>query len=239
MIIAGGCSFTDKDYQKFKMWPEVIGDMKNCEVINTAKTGDGNRAIFHKTLDAIQNNLDKVKHVYIMWTAFDRQDFLTQPIDWTTISISQNDWSYTFDKANKLYNRLLDRNFPNLKQIINTNLNYIFSMQSICESLNIKYTFCQAMPFLTGNQIRHFSNDHKTRSIITLSKQIIDHALTDKIKNFYGWPCISEIGGYNINDILDNEFGKKNWWVNIHMHDWHPDEKSNVFIASKLYDFSI
>ena len=68
-IIVGGCSWTEKDYPKsarpkpldFKMWGELIGEKLNCEVINVAKGGYGNKAIYHQTLKAIMNN--KVDHV--------------------------------------------------------------------------------------------------------------------------------------------------------------------------------
>jgi len=70
-IIVGGCSFTDKNYPSrakpkplhFKMWPEVIGELYDCEVINTARCGFGNMAIYHETLDAIIKNKDNIKHV--------------------------------------------------------------------------------------------------------------------------------------------------------------------------------
>lgn len=236
MIIVGGCSYTDKSYYDFKVWPTILGEIKKCEVINTAKAGHGNRAIFHNTLQAIQNNLNKVEHVYIMWTAFDRQDFLTQP-DWKTISVTTNDYDYTYEKANKLYNEFLSQDFPNLKQIINNNLNYIYAMQSICRDNFINYTFCQAMPLFTGNHIKHFSNDFKTQSKVVLSKEIINHVLTDKIKDFYGWPCVSEIGGFNIQDILNKEYGKKGWWISE--DDSHPSEKAHTHIASNLLAFTI
>ena len=63
-IIVGGCSFTDKNYPKFarpkpldfKMWPEHIGSMLNKEVINTARCGYGNQAIYHQKSNLILFN---------------------------------------------------------------------------------------------------------------------------------------------------------------------------------------
>ena len=53
-IIVGGCSFTDKNMPKravpnpmdFKMWPEILGEITNYEIINTARCGAGNKKIF-------------------------------------------------------------------------------------------------------------------------------------------------------------------------------------------------
>ena len=67
-IIVGGCSFTDKFYPftvkpvplHFKMWPELLSDKTNIEVINTAKCGIGNERIFHNVVSEIFNN-DNIK----------------------------------------------------------------------------------------------------------------------------------------------------------------------------------
>ena len=100
-IIVGGCSVTDKNYPKtarpnsldFKMWPEIIGDKLNCEVINTAKCGFGNQAIFHETLKAVWENIDDIEHVYVMWSEWARQDFLRKS------SGDNNKW-YEMEKIN-------------------------------------------------------------------------------------------------------------------------------------------
>ena len=97
-IIVGGCSFTDKNMPKnarpkpldFKMWPEYIAEWSKCKVINTAVQGYGNQAIYHNTLKEILNNLGNIKHVYIMWSEWARQEFLLgyKPKD-------NNDWPVT------------------------------------------------------------------------------------------------------------------------------------------------
>ena len=111
-IIVGGCSFTDKNYPSrakpkplnFKMWPEVIGELYDCEVINTAKCGFGNMAIYHETLDAIIKNKDNIKHVYVMWSEWARQDFLLNDYSY---HITQADGSRT--KITKRFDTMIPR----------------------------------------------------------------------------------------------------------------------------------
>ena len=152
-IIVGGCSLTDKNYPRrakpkpldFKMWPELVGEMHGCEVINTARCGYGNQAIYHKTLQAILDNLGNIEHVYIMWSEFSRQDFLVQnDVDFETLVPQSKDNRYI--ETELWYKKAFNLPYPNINQILYTNLNYIYSMQMTLKQLGIKYTFCQGTP---------------------------------------------------------------------------------------------
>ena len=241
-IIFGGCSWTEKDYPKFarpkpldfKMWPELIGEKLNCEVINTAKGGYGNQAIYHQTLKAIMNN--KVDHVFVMWTCWIRQDFLISEQDkrdFITLDLGLkpkiNDWrEYRFDhdewydnSFNKNWALFNDKGFvakqPTMKQIIDTNMNYIYSMQTICEKLNINYTACQSLkpkidPFV-----------------------LIEHPYIEKIKNFMGWPMLEEIGGWSFDKSLKKKYGRSH---EVSSSDGHPNEMAHKIIARKIMEYA-
>ena len=262
-IIVGGCSFTDKNYPSrakpkplnFKMWPEVIGELYDCEVINTAKCGFGNMAIYHETLDAIIKNKDNIKHVYVMWSEWARQDFLLNDYSY---HITQADGSRTkitkrfdtmipraendeYDKTQLWYRKsfnfsgTIKHAYPNLDNLIDTNLNYIYSMQSICENLNIPYTFAQAIKPIPAF---HFTNDnHKRDNAIAI--KLIEHKTSDLIKekNFWGWPIAPEIGGFNVLSFLKRAMGETGYKVSF--KDTHPNEKAHRLIAKELYDYSI
>lgn len=230
-IIVGGCSFTDKNYPKtarpnsldFKMWPEIIGDKLNCEVINTAKCGYGNQAIFHETLTAIMNN-NNIDHVIVMWSDWIRQDFLTS----TELNL-KDDYRYvTFNPnaaaalaADKTwYEKTFNQKYPNTKQLIDTNINYIYSLQTICEKLNIKYTA------IAGPGI--------AVAIDKQLRQLIDHPFLEKIENFMGWPLFESIGGYTVNDLCKSKFGRA---YRVSSIDGHPNEESHKFIADKIMEY--
>ena len=227
-IIVGGCSFTDKNYPKtarpnsldFKMWPEIIGDKLNCEVINTAKCGYGNQAIFHETLTAIMNN-NNIDHVIVMWSDWTRQDFLISTelnlkddYRYTTFNPNYQLGLYTEDKT--WYEKTFKQKYPNTKQLIDTNINYIYSLQTICEKLNIKYTA------LVGP------------GVYFMDKQLIDHPFLEKIENFMGWPLFESIGGYTVKDLCKSKFGKA---YRVSSIDAHPNEESHKFIADKIMEY--
>tara|TARA_B100000963_G_scaffold339774_1_gene337797 strand:- start:976 stop:1743 length:768 start_codon:yes stop_codon:yes gene_type:complete len=246
-IIAGGCSFTDKDFPKFaspnpldyKMWPEVIGEKLDCEVINTGRCGFGNYAIYHTTLNAIMKH--KVDHVFVMWSDWTRQDFLIDSFASSTrmsgkaggdyVSLHPFYWGIKESDVIKWYNESFTKNFPhkhihgkeftasmpNIQQLIDTNINYIFSMQAICEKLNIKYTACQAM-----------ENDRFLPSIL------IKHPYLEHIKNFYGWPMDKKLGGFTMVDLLKKEY--KNAYK-VSEEDAHPNEIGHKFIGNKIMEY--
>ena len=235
-IIVGGCSFTDKNYPKtarpkslnFKMWPEIMGDKLNCEVINTAKCGFGNQAIFHETLTAIMNN-DNVDHVIVMWSDWTRQDFLTSTelnlkddYRYTTFNPNaeyDDDGNFNPNAADKTwYEKTFKQKYPTVEQIIDTNINYMYSLQTICEKLNIKYT-------ALGNTVLNLN--------IT-GKELIDHPFLEKIKNFMGWPLFESIGGYTVKDLCKSKFGKA---YQVSSIDAHPNEESHKFIADKIMEY--
>ncbi len=243
-IIVGGCSFTDKNYPKFakpkpldfKMWPEHIGSMLNKEVINTARCGYGNQAIYHQTLKAIMNN--RVDHVFVMWTCWIRQDFLINDADkrdYITLDLGLkhkvNDLrEYRFNH-DEWYDNSFNKNWlvvdyndkdivlkqPTIKQIIDTNMNYIYSMQTICEKLNIGYTACQSLkpkidPFV-----------------------LIEHPYIEKIKNFMGWPMLEKIGGWSFDKSLKEKYGHD--YIGVSSCDGHPNEKAHKIIAHKIMEY--
>ena len=243
-IIVGGCSWTEKDYPKFakpkplnfKMWGELIGEKLNCEVINTAKGGYGNKAIYHQTLKAIMNN--KVDHVFVMWSEWTRQDFLldtlndTEYVNIPTWNIDKES-TISNEVINNWYNDTFNKNFPkkhksnprhinvapipSMKQLVNTNINYIYSLEVICEKLNIKYTTCQAI------------------DTCILPILIIKHPHLEHIKNFHGWPPTKDLGGFTMSNLLKKEYGLD---FKISDTDAHPNEIGQKFIADKMLEYA-
>jgi hypothetical protein len=66
---------------------------------------------------------------------------------------------------------------------------------------------------------------------------IIDSSILDEIneKNFIGWPIMREIGGYNVDDILDNIDSERKQ-LRISEDDTHPNGVGHKLIAGVLYD---
>lgn len=119
-IVVGGCSFTSNDFPstvnlQFKMWPEIIAEKRNVEVINTATCGNGNFTIHRDVLNAVIENLSEVSYVYVMWSNFTRET---------------------------IHNNTVGAR-PIPKNSIDMNLGLMYSLQSSLQALGVDYTFCQ------------------------------------------------------------------------------------------------
>ena len=237
-IIVGGCSFSDKNYPKsakpkpldFKMWPTLIGEMHGLEVINTAKCGFGNQAIFHETLKAVWENIDNIEHVYVMWSEWARQDFLRNADDekrWyeTYVPRYEGDWA---TKTEAWYRRAFNHSYPNMEQLVKTNFNYIHTLQQTLKQLEIPYTACQGLPPMPW--FKEGVNPDKEMAF-----EIIKHPLSETIENFIGWPILSNIGGYSMKELCELSLGQK---YRVSIEDAHPNEIGHKFMASKIYEYS-
>ena len=77
LLITGGCSHSDSNYSAYKsrnikVWPELVADKLNCDLINVAKKGMGNDYISGALMDAVMDNKDRDIIVMILWTSGDR-----------------------------------------------------------------------------------------------------------------------------------------------------------------------
>ena len=234
-IIVGGDSFSDKNQPQyampepldFKMWPEIVGEKLHCEVINTARSGYGNHAIYHKTLEAIMNNKD-VSHVFVMWSQWTRQDFL---VNSNREYVSINTWEGLYrwgrdvktyqDVENTLIEKWYDDSFsknfpiqnnsasiPSMEQYTNTNINYIYALKVICEKYNIQYISCQG-----------------TDTCIWPPSLITQHPLGNEAYK-----------GFSMAELLTKEYGKDGYITSD--VDNHPNEVCQKFIANKMLDYA-
>ena len=66
---------------------------------------------------------------------------------------------------------------------------------------------------------------------------IIDSSILDEIneKNFIGWPIMREIGGYSVEDILDN-IDQERKQLRISEEDTHPNGEGHKVIAKEIYN---
>ena len=125
-LIFDGCSFTDKNYYDFRIWPDIIGDKIGCEVVNNAKSGSGNQMIAHRVIKSVLEHYNNIKHVYIMWS------------DWDRDYIVNNTWQNTTTKQN---------------DIIDLNMNTIYTTQLFLDKHKIKWTMASIFePIMFDNK---------------------------------------------------------------------------------------
>tara|TARA_E500000178_G_scaffold324277_1_gene350591 strand:+ start:1310 stop:2086 length:777 start_codon:yes stop_codon:yes gene_type:complete len=247
-IIVGGCSCTAKSqpltiYPKplnFKMWPQLISEMTDCNVINTASNGCGNEQIYYKVINEIFKH-KKVDTVIVAWTEWTRQDFLTSD-GWSsivpTIRYEYHNNRPTFRKRpvfdelylQKWYKQTFNKQYPSIENIIQKNVIMFYSLYSICKERNIKLKMFQMLRPVPQWLIKQDDADEYLRNAgYVMIKNPFINILNEKI--LWGWPCFSLIGGTSITQYLF----KKNKWETISDVDGHPNEQTQKNIADLIH----
>lgn len=259
-IIVGGCSFTDKDYSikanppidPFLSWPEVLAERTGKEVINTAKSGSGNRRIYQKVLNEIFKH-DDVEHVIVGWSEWTRQDFLVKDgwaeDGWHTIVPRVRDQKDEITKMkvvdeDVLFDFYMDTfnfDYPSPRQIVNENLNHFYSLQCICKERNIKLKMFQILfpvnsffKLQSEEDMKQGRNIDKTRMYTTsFMKSILNHPLLLEMDDtFWGWPIFEDIGGIDLMAYLK----KRNLWNTVSHIDRHPNEETHKIMAKIIQE---
>ena len=211
-IIFEGCSFTDKDYPAydFKIWPDIIGDRIGCQVVNTAKSGSGNLMIFNRLMKSVMSNIGDIKHVYVMWSDWDR-DFI--------INNTSKDWIHII---------------KNQDDIIDLNMNIIYTTQLFLNKHKIPYTMASIFEPIIFQDMLHKIEFKE----LPYFKYFVEHPLFDLIddKCYWGWPVGKHMGGHNVKSFLRDKMGDS---YRISKTDTHPNAKAHELIAKELNDYNM
>ena len=234
ILLVSGCSWTDKNFYSvyhpnlecnWPMWPELLAEKLNMQCVNLAMSGAGQEYIYSTLLDYItKNNTDNIGLVIAAWSQSQRKDFQTN-FRWS---------NHRIDNAGDVYSWMYK------------SLRYYFSFKILCEHYKLPYKQLQMLyPFkdvidglkpgeqdirnkvFDKNFIHEFDGDVKEAKK-ELAKIIYQY---DKLlqKNFWQWPCISELGGRYMNDDLKD--------YKISELDKHPNSEGQKLIMEKLYDW--
>lgn len=208
-LIVSGCSYTDDRY-KFPVWPTVLGEKLNMEVINLAEAGCGNEYIYSTLLDCVIKEKN-IGLVVVMWSEFSRIDFetphppnnktKTKTDGWRPIHTIRNNF-YTFDGypvsrrnywKDEVSNLLNKYKYNEPKYRTRKSLRRFYSLQKILESLDIQYLqIVGPMPDWGDNALE-------------CAKELLSNEYTNLIdeKTFVGWPIFTTIGGFAVDQHLD------------------------------------
>lgn len=247
MIIVGGCSFTDKNMPKsavpnpmdFKMWPELLSEKLNIEVINTAKCGSGNERIYHSVMNEIfKHDEKKIDRVIIAWSEWTRQDFMVGDT-WKSIVPKIKDMKdehtktkvYDYAKLNQWYNECFNNDYPNIENVIRKNLHFFYSMYAVCKQKNIELRMFQMISSVNNYYQSEIEMDVlKSKTDHELIKNNITLELDDKI--FWGWPCLRSLGGIELIRYLE----KNDQYIRINHIDAHPNDLGQKYIMEFIYN---
>lgn len=248
-LIVSGDSFADYRYTSthgFTVWPDILGEMLDMEVINMGNCGSGNEYIYSSLLDCFAKE-DNIGLVIAMWSESCRIDFevpleeKNRKLSWgrrgwrVIVSLRKNkeiweDVVATFFRKHGYYQ---------LHARTKKSMRFMYSFQEIMKNRNLNFLQVAGC----GLESPMDSNE--------LSKLILDSPYFDLIdkKYFVGWPMVDSIGGKCISDYLKQKDPTRT--KNIidgtkvsdddgdmisPVKDFHPNKLGHEQIAKVLYD---
>lgn len=268
-IITGGCSFsanyvqqsngnppvqwtydakTNKrtqwkwEYQEpFAIWPDIIAKHQRLRLLNTASSGYGNDAIFHKTIDTIFQNRHRARLVVVMWSNWLRKDIQTGKSQWTPSTFNKGMSTTRMQYFSALYG--IGAMSP--YACIDYFFRYCLLLTEICRSLDIKLVMCQGTSFIKSpTKMPEYWNLY---GINDQEKQInqqfmkdaiayfIDHHSFDVVEqqnHLIDWPLFKQIGGQTFQDLINSDKTK----YRLSDRDSHPNEKAHQMYAQKIIE---
>ena len=234
ILLVSGCSWTDKNFYSvhhpnlecnWPMWPELLAEKLNMQCVNLAMSGAGQEYIYSTLLDYItKNNTDNIGLVIAAWSQSQRKDFQIN-FRWS---------NHRIDNAGDVYSWMYK------------SLRYYFSFKILCEHYKLPYKQLQMLsPFKdvidglkpkkseirSGEYDTNFRHEFKGDPIkakVNLLKIIssYENLLND---NFIGWPIEDGLGGFNINQFLNDEY-------KISELDRHPNKEGQKKIMEIIYE---
>lgn len=231
--------------KEFDIWPDIVANYYEMDLINLSESGAGNYSIYSTALDAIVSN--KIDKAIIVWSGFNRWEFeaeylnLSRRVYKNGELITSGDKIYPKGQARSTWMRyhnneywgveqnvkyrtnVLDDLSKNgafgLKASVNTFLRLTYSMQQVCKSLNIELKMFQSVRPLKTTTLNKEA-----------AKIMLKDPYLDKIDNesFKGFPTIDYIGGECFSDVIYTDDAK----YKISKYDGHPNEEGQKKIAS-------
>ena len=241
-LIVSGCSWGDPNFisaehpdmdTSWKMWPEILAEKLDMQLINLCKSGQGQEYIYSSLIDRLQTiPTNQIGLMIAAWSTAPRRDyqmsgFQTRKQLWTA---DQFDWRGC------------------IEYWIDRSMRYYYTFQSIMELHRIPYRQIQMVHLYTGymweelrkktNHPPHKDNEDNLEGDDYLWKQeykkmckeqILSSPYYNKInKNFIDWDRVS----------IPSEVNRlgPNYIERISERDKHPNENGQKQIARLIYD---
>jgi hypothetical protein len=233
-LIAIGCSFTQDTFNPvvhspgydFHVWPTLLSEKLDMDCLNLGKVSMGNEYISAKLIDTIlSEKKEDIGLVVLMWSGWQRMDYQNIEGVWKSVAREGDDWNIMLE-YNNVHNIMLEYN--NVHNATMKSIRHFLIAQMLLK--DIPYLMMQGVGLLDRVDRIH---PHKDIWIQTfLNSKIFDEI--DE-KKFIGWPIMQEIGGYNVNNILDKLDPERNQ-LRISAEDQHPNREGHKIIAQEIYN---
>jgi hypothetical protein len=219
-ILVSGCSYTDDYWTRlhgFPVWPDLF----DADVTNLGKRGLGNDYILHSIIDRLA--VEEFDYVIAMWTEFlridlefDDDEYNYEQLPWVAVN---GNGHHPPDLPTDFSGTLIYRKPFNYELFVKRALRTFYIFQQVMENIGIPYlqvVGCRCMPPALNYDV---------------SRIISDSPIVDKINpdHFLGWPIFPDIGGWCIDDKLD-EIDPSRTELRIGGGDNHPNKKGHEHI---------
>ena len=218
----------------FPFWPQMLAKKLDMKLFNYAQCGFGNDGIHSTFVDEISNKND-IGLVVIMWSEFLRIGYevekrspfnFNQKFEWFKINLGAGDKNPEFrGKQIEVNNTFNKYGLLSPGSLLKKSLRYFYSVQNICENLNIPFIQIMGMPPCKIEMENEFC------------RSIIKSPLFDKFNKdtFIGWPIFPEIEGFSCGSKLyEIDANREKYFINY--NNVHPNLDGQKFIFNMLYE---
>lgn len=220
-LYACGCSFTASgwrlridgqrtDIGDWPKWPERLASALGLEHVNEGMSGCGNDFILDYSTRYILENHKDIEIVCILWTEAERFSLLDQSYihlqNYLSVHRSVKEdimLEHPYETVQYMY-QYLNRNHSLGFVLGRRFTKQVYTVQKLCQELNLKYIFAQALgPFYfreIQDRAEHLKLDNfnAMRELKNFTKAKYFHKIDRD--HFIGWPGQRELGGYTVQD---------------------------------------
>jgi hypothetical protein len=232
------------------MWPEILANKLNLKEVNQACPGMGNDYILATSMRYILDNHENIELVAIQWSQITRMwvydipryGFFNPSVWLDEENRKYDQWGpdfvgfpYIFGDPWKASQKVMNYVLlgpHNMMWLFNRWLREIYTLQKLCEKLEVNYIFAQGFE---PHQLDPWRDHNPDLDWERTLKLFIDHPDFDRIneKKFMGWPCIAELGG---STLTDGHPDFKPWPKNrMNPRDPHPNANGQRLLADQYY----
>ena len=214
LLIVGGDSWSDpndpcyKEYNVRKIWPEIVADFLDVDIVNVARGGAGNSFIHGQVIDAIEANIDRDIIVMVNWSQAIRLVPFELNLAQLTFNIHMPTLAPPFGLAKdncqnelrKLFQLHVNQSIMEEEEfwlkIANVSLRDIYLLNEYCKLRDIPLLHHRALPTLSGIEwILKPEMDFKLRDyVLEVCKQNQYYQKILKFNNVVGHPNFFEKG---------------------------------------------
>jgi hypothetical protein len=213
LLIAGGCSITDQEYDSYKKhgiftWPHLVAEEMGWDYLNVGKAGHGNDTIENNVYDAIIENQDREIVVAALWTETTRQSlFDIDRINPSRPCPNLKDLNEYKDRLDFLvqyvlklllkYSGMKNDSYNIDKKIVDKSFRHMDRTYRFCKMMGIEQFHEIAIPWHVGtpwmqpfwrhDELNSKQKEFMVKRVETLEEYVSEHSVIKKL-DIQHWP---------------------------------------------------